>query len=108
MDSSLSSLVDNLPEINNKKPEDEFIDNFRSMVASLSHSVDNLSEINKKIEKSENKFNDTFRSMQTSLSHLVNDLSEINKKEPVDGFRDQCLLYYYILLITYLWLIIKK
>ena len=52
MDSSLSSLVDNLSEINNKKPEDEFIDNFRSMLTSLSHSVDNLSEINKKVEKS--------------------------------------------------------
>ena len=48
MQSSLSSLADNLSEISNKKPEDEFIDNFRSMITSLSHSVDNLSEINKK------------------------------------------------------------
>ena len=51
MPSSLSNLVDNLTEINNKKPEDEFIDNFRSMLTSLSHSVDNLSEINKKNRK---------------------------------------------------------
>ena len=48
MQSSLSSLVDNLSEINNKKPEDEFIYNFRTTLISLSHSVDNLSEINKK------------------------------------------------------------
>ena len=51
MDSSLSSLVENLSEINNKKSEDEFIDNIRSMITSLSHSVDNLSEINKKNRK---------------------------------------------------------
>ena len=80
MDSSLSSLVDNLSDINNKKPEDEFIDNIRSIVTSLSCNVHNLSEINKKIEKSENKFIDNFRSMLASLSCLVDDLSEINKK----------------------------
>ena len=34
MQNSLSSLVDNLSEINNKKPEDEFIDNFRSLLLS--------------------------------------------------------------------------
>ena len=89
MQSSLSSLTDNLSEINNKKPEDEFIDNFRSMLTSLSHFFDNLSEINKKNpEKSENKFNNNFRAIQTSLSYLVNDLSEINKKETIDEFTD--------------------
>ena len=46
MDRSLASLVDDLPEINKKKPEDEFIDNFRSMLASLSCYLNNLSEIN--------------------------------------------------------------
>ena len=51
MQSSLSSLVDNLSEIGNKKPKDEFIDNFRSMLTSLSHSVDNLPEIDKKYRK---------------------------------------------------------
>ena len=80
MPCSLSSLVDNLSEINNKKPTDEFIDNSRSMITSLSHSVDNLSEINKKIEKSENKFIDAFRSMSSLLISLVSDLSENNKK----------------------------
>ena len=48
MPSSLSSLVDNLSEINNKKPEDEFTDNIRSMITSLSRSVDNLSLTSKK------------------------------------------------------------
>ena len=48
MDRSLASLVDNLSEINNKKPMDEFIDNFRPMLASLSCLLNDLSEINKK------------------------------------------------------------
>ena len=88
MSSSLSSLIDNLSEINNKKLEDEFIDNIRSMITSSLHSLVNLSEINKKIEKSENKSNGNFRSIQNSLSNLVNDLSEINKQEPADEFID--------------------
>ena len=45
--SSLSSLVDNLSEINNKNLTNEFIGNIRSITTLLSHSVDNLSEINK-------------------------------------------------------------
>ena len=48
MSSSLSNLVDNLSEINNKKPTDEFIDNFRSMLDLLLCYIDDLSEINKK------------------------------------------------------------
>ena len=51
MEKLLSSLVENLSEINKKKLMDEFIDNFRSMLASLLHHVDDLSEINKKIKK---------------------------------------------------------
>ena len=51
MPSTLSSLVDNLSEINNKKPTDEFIDNIGSMVTSLLSNADNLPGINKKIEK---------------------------------------------------------
>ena len=47
MASSLSSLVDNLSEINNKNLTNEFIGNIRSIITLLSHSVDNLSEINK-------------------------------------------------------------
>ena len=51
MEKLLSSLVENFSEINKKKLMDEFIDNFRSMLASLLHHVDDLSEINKKIKK---------------------------------------------------------
>ena len=47
MDRSLASLVDNL-EISKKKPMDEFIDNFRPMLASLSCLLNDLSGINKK------------------------------------------------------------
>ena len=79
MDRSLASLVDNLSEIN-RKPEDEFIDNFRPMLTSLSCHLYNLSKINKKIIKSENKFIDNLRSTSSSLSCHLNNLSEINKK----------------------------
>ena len=57
---SLSSLIDNLPEINNntKEPEDEFINNMRSMTALLSSHINNLSELNKREpeKESENEF----------------------------------------------------
>ena len=79
MANSLSSLVDNLSEINNKKPENEFIHNIRSMITSLLHSVDNLSENNKKIEKSENKFTGNFRTVLAPLSHSIDKISEIKK-----------------------------
>ena len=48
MSASLSSLVDNLSEINKKEPTNEVIANFRIMLTSLSIHVDNLSDINKK------------------------------------------------------------
>ena len=51
MGRSLASLVDDLPEIDKKKPTDEFIENFRSMLASLSGLLNDLSEINKKNKK---------------------------------------------------------
>ena len=79
MSTSLSSLIDNLAEINNtKEPEDEFINNMRSMTDSLSTHINTLSEINKKEPK--NKFIDNMRSMSTLLSSHINDLSEIYKK----------------------------
>ena len=81
MSSLLSILVNNLSDINNKKPTGEFIDNIRSMITSLSSNVDNLSGINKKLEKkSENKFIDNLRSISFLLLHNVDNLSEINKK----------------------------
>ena len=73
MSISLSSLTDNLEEINNtKKPEDEFISNMRSMTDLLSTHINTLSEINKKVHK--NKFIDNMRSMSALLSSHINDL----------------------------------
>ena len=80
MSSSLSCLVDDLSEINKKKPEDEFIYSFRSMSSLLLSLVGNLSVINNKELELENKFIDNLRSMLASLSCLLDDLSEINKK----------------------------
>ena len=97
MGRSLASLVDDLPEIDKKKPTDEFIENFRSMLASLSGLLNDLSEINKKIRKSENKFIDNLRSMSSSLSCLADGLSEINKKNQKINLLtalDLCHLYY--------------
>ena len=45
MQDSLSSLVDNLSEINNKEPENKFVDNMRS--------IDKVSETDKKILQAE-------------------------------------------------------
>ena len=84
MDRSLASLVDNLSEINKKKPMVEFIDNFRSMLASLSCHLNNLSEINKKTRKSENKLDLKMRTL------------------------DLCYFHYHILLMIYLKLIRKN
>ena len=79
MSTSLSSLIDNLTEINKtKEPEDEFIKNMRSMVDSLSTHINLLSEINKKEPK--NKFIGNMRAMSALLSSPINDLSEIDKK----------------------------
>ena len=78
MSYSLSSLVDNLSEINKNEPENEFIDSMRSMTASLSSLIDDVSEINKK--EPENKFIDNIRSTMASLSQSIDKVSEINKK----------------------------
>ena len=87
MSTLLSSLIDNLTEINKtKESEDEFIKNMRSMVDSLSTHINTLSEINKKEPK--NKIIDNMRSMSALLSSHINDLSEINKKGPENKFID--------------------
>ena len=62
---SLSSLIDNLTEINTKEPEDKFMNNMRSMSALLSSHINDLSEINKKEPK--NKFIDNMRSTSALL-----------------------------------------
>ena len=78
MQDSLSNLVDNLFEINNKEPKNEFTDGMRSMTISRSQSIDKVSKIDKKI--SQNKFIDNMRSMVFSLTQSINKISEIDKK----------------------------
>ena len=85
MPDSLSSLVDNLSEIDNKEPKNKFIDNMRSMMASLLQFIDKVSEIDKKImqidkREPENKFTTNMRSKISSLLQSINKISEIDKK----------------------------
>ena len=101
MSASLSSLVDNLSGINNKKPENKFADTVKSMNQSLSCIVDNLSEINKKKhtkfidnmrsmtssllkKEHDNKFEDIMRSMINSLIQSINKISQIEEKLKID------------------------
>ena len=63
-----------------KKPEDKFIDSFRSMSSLLLSLVSNLCTINNEELELKNEFIDNLRSMLASLSCLVDCLSEINKK----------------------------
>ena len=67
MSSSLLCLVDDLSEINKKKPEDKFIDSLRSVSSLLLSLLSNLSMINNEELKLENKFIDSPRSMLASL-----------------------------------------
>ena len=55
MQDSLSNLVDNLSEINNKEPKDKFIDTMRSMTDSLSLSINKISQIDRKISQIDKK-----------------------------------------------------
>ena len=77
MKSSLSNLVDNLSEINNK-PKNKFKDSMRSMTGSLSQSIDKISEIDNK--EPDNKFIDNMRSLMASLSQSINKVLEIDAK----------------------------
>ena len=82
---SLSNLVINLSEIGNKKPENKFADNMRSMICSLSQSINKISEIDNtisQIDKKEpdKKFIDNMRSMINSLSLSIDEVSEIDNK----------------------------
>ena len=49
MHDSLSNLVDNLSEVNNKELKNKFTDNMRSMIDSLLQSISKVSEIDNKI-----------------------------------------------------------
>ena len=100
MQDSLSNLVDNLSEINNKEPKNKFTDSMRSMTDSLSQSIDEVSKIDREIsqideKESKNKFIDNMRSMVFSLTQSINKISEIDrkisqidKKEPDNMFID--------------------
>ena len=87
MQSSLSNLVDNLSEINNKEPN-KFMDTMRSMTDSLSQSIDKVLKIDQKI--SQNKFIDNMRSTLFSLKQSIDKVSEtdrkIDNKEPDNTF----------------------
>ena len=76
MQSSLSNLVDNLSEINNKEPN-KFMDAMRSMADSLSQSIDKVSKIDEKI--SQNKFIDNMRSTLFLLAQSIDKVSEIDR-----------------------------
>ena len=75
MSASLSSLVDNLSEINKKESTNDF------MLASLSSLADDLSEINKK--EPTNEFIDNFRIMLAILSSHVNNCQILIKKNQI-------------------------
>ena len=49
MQCSLLTLVDNLSGIDNKKPENKFVDTMRSMTDSLPQSINKISEIDRKM-----------------------------------------------------------
>ena len=55
MQDSLSNIVNNLFEINNKEPKDNFDDTMRSMTDSLSQSIDKVSEIDREIRQIDKK-----------------------------------------------------
>ena len=90
--SSLSNLVDNLSEINNKELN-KFMDTMRSMTDSLLQTIDKVSKIDQKI--SQNKFIDNTRSMIFPVSQSIDKVSEIDRKishidnkEPDNTFTD--------------------
>ena len=90
MQDSLSNLVDNLSEINNKELKNKSTDNMRSMIDSLSQSINKISEIDNKIsqidkKETKNKFTDNMRSMITSLSKSIDKVSEIDRKISYDS-----------------------
>ena len=105
MKDSLSNLVNNLSGIDNKEPDNKFIDTMRSMMDSLWQSINKISQIDRKISQSskksqsidkvskidkkisqidkketENKFTDSMRSMINSLSQSIDKVSEIDNK----------------------------
>ena len=85
MQDSLSNLVDNLSEINDKEHENKFVDTMGFMMDSLSQSINKISQIDRKISQSfkkepDNKFVDNMKPMISSLSQSIDKLSEIDRK----------------------------
>ena len=80
---SLSNLVDNLSNINNKEPGNKFIDSMRwilyhSLLIKYHRSIEKYHKVLKK--ELENKFIDNMRSMMTSLSQSIDKVTKIDKK----------------------------
>ena len=86
MRDSLSNLVDNLSEINNKEPKDKVIDTMRSMTDSLSLSINKISQIDRKEPK--NNSIDIVRSMMILLSMPIDKKSQTDRKEPKNNSID--------------------
>ena len=85
MQDSLTNHVNSLSGIDNKEPENKFIDNMRSMTDLLSQSINKISAIDRKIsqidkKEPDNRFIESMRSMMTSLSLSIDKISEIEKK----------------------------
>ena len=73
-----------------KEPDNNFIDNMRSMISLLSLSINKISEIYKKItyidrKETENNFADSMRSMTASLIQSINKVLEIDRKISYDA-----------------------
>ena len=73
MQASLSSLVDNLSEINNKEPKNKLTDSMRFMIDSLSLSIDKVSEIDRKISYDAliGKFYNTYQLSNNDLNKFA-------------------------------------
>ena len=73
MQDSLSNLVDNLSEVNNKELKNKFTDNMRSMIDSLSQSISKVSEIDNKITKAPltEKFPNTYQLCNKDLNKFA-------------------------------------
>ena len=77
MQGSLSKPADNLSDIDNKEPENKFIDNRRPKMTSSSLSIDKISKIDKKIMQIDKK---ELKNNMTSLSQSVDKVSKTDKK----------------------------
>ena len=69
----ISEIDRDISQIDEKEPENKFIDNMRPMMVSLSQSINEISEIDRKIsqidkKEPENELIDNMRSVMASLS----------------------------------------